>query len=85
MYGNTALPPAAEQYSTRYPSVDTGWLHCASKYINYTTFSTCWMCCITGFPQVCCGVKDVADVTASEAEHMDNKAIKYSFAECSFG
>lgn len=34
---------------------------------------------------VCRGVKDVADVTASEAEHMDNEPIKYSFAECSLG
>lgn len=30
----------------------------------------------------CCGVKDVADVTtASEAEHMDDEPIKYSFAD----
>lgn len=34
---------------------------------------------------VCCGVKDIADVTTSEAEHMDNEPIKYSFAVCNLG
>lgn len=42
------------------------------------------MCSITAVPQVCCTVKDVADATASEPEHMDNEPIKYSFTQLSF-
>lgn len=30
-------------------------------------------------------VKDAADVTASEAEHMDDEPIKYSLTASSFG
>lgn len=40
------------------------------------------MCCIHGLLQVGSRVKDIADViTASEAQHMYNETIKYSFAE----
>lgn len=40
------------------------------------------MFCITGLLQVCCRVKGIADVTASEAEHIDNEPIKHSAAGC---
>lgn len=35
-------------------------------------------CCIAALPQACRGVKDDADVTASDAEHMGNEPIGYS-------
>lgn len=44
-----------------------------------TVFSISSMCCFTTLPQVCCGVKDIADVTANEPVHMDNELIKYYF------
>lgn len=46
----------------------------ACKHANKRTllFLFRWIRCITGLPQVRRRVKDILDVTVSEAEHMDN-------------
>lgn len=76
----TVAKPVAEQHAS---VINMLRLHCGSKYINYThPFFL--------FPLLICHIyacreKDTGDVTASEAEHMDDEPVKYSSTESSFG